>query len=325
LESIGKIIRDEAGKALSRDDVKCVLGYTPGYGFRVSPFFATSAEDTEKLIFSPLCTNNLTTYLTLQEKLPLPKGGKKDTRKIALFVKGCDSRAIAQLIAEGGISREELVVLGIPCGGTVDIGKLEAKFPQAVKVEVEEKGEKFIVKVDGESEEFPKEEFLLKKCFSCEYPNPKVADVLLGEEREKKKRDYGDISAFEKKSLEEKWAYWEAKFARCIRCYACRNICPLCYCDNCILDRLSPQWLRRSVNLSENTAFQLSRAFHLAGRCIGCGECERACPMDIPLGELNMKLEKDVRELFAYEPGINTEEKALLAQFKPEDKEDFIL
>lgn len=325
MENIGKIIRDEARKALSRDDVKCVLGYTTGYGFRVSPLFAVSAEDTERLIFSPLCTNNLTTYLTLQEKLPLPRGDKKDTRKIALFVKGCDSRAITQLIAEGGISRDELVILGISCGGTIDRGKLEAKFPQAVKAEVEEKGEKFIVRVDGKSEEIPKEELLLKKCSSCEYPNPLVSDVLLFEAKQKKKRDYECISTFEKKPTEEKWAYWEDKFARCIRCYACRDICPLCYCDNCILDRLSPQWIRRSVNLSENTAFQLSRTFHLAGRCIGCGECERACPMDIPLGELNMKLEKDVRELFAYEPGIDTEEKALLAQFKPEDQEDFIL
>ena len=92
-----------------------------------------------------------------------------------------------------------------------------------------------------------------------------------------------------------------------------------------MVDQLSPQWIRRSVNLSENTAWNLMRAFHLAGRCIGCGECERACPMDIPLTELNKKIEKDIKEMFDYTPGINAEEKPLLAMFKPDDPEEFIL
>lgn len=75
-------IRDEARKVIARDDVKYILGYTQGYGFRVSPFFARTAEDTERLIFSPLCTNNLTTYLTLQEKPALPKKVTLDKRKL---------------------------------------------------------------------------------------------------------------------------------------------------------------------------------------------------------------------------------------------------
>ena len=90
-------------------------------------------------------------------------------------------------------------------------------------------------------------------------------------------------------------------------------------------DQLSPQWLRRSVNLSENTAWNIMRAYHLAGRCIDCGECERVCPMDIPLNELNKKLEKDIKEMFDYTPGISAEEKPLLAIFKPDDPGEFIL
>jgi len=137
--------------------------------------------------------------------------------------------------------------------------------------------------------------------------------------------DFKKVNEFEKKPLKDKWEYWEKQFDKCIRCYACRNACPLCYCKECMVDQLNPQWVRRSVNLSENTAWNLLRAFHLAGRCIGCGQCERACPMDMPLMELNKKIEKEIREMFEYEAGVNAEEKPLLAMFKPDDPEEFIL
>ncbi len=91
------------------------------------------------------------------------------------------------------------------------------------------------------------------------------------------------------------------------------------------MDHLREQWVRRSVNLSENTAWNLLRAFHHAGRCIDCGECERACPMNLPLTELNRKVEKDVREMFDYVPGIDSDRKPLLVTYKPDDPEEFIL
>ena len=92
-----------------------------------------------------------------------------------------------------------------------------------------------------------------------------------------------------------------------------------------MVDQLSPQWVRRSTNLSENTAWNIMRAYHLAGRCIGCGECERVCPMGIPLTELNKKLQKDVKEMFSYTAGLSLDKKPLLAIFSPEDPEEFLL
>ena len=99
----------------------------------------------------------------------------------------------------------------------------------------------------------------------------------------------------------------------------------MCYCKKCIAEELRPAWIGRSVNLSENTAWNLIRAYHLAGRCIDCGECERVCPMDLPLRELNRKMAKDVFELFDYKAGINLDGKPVLAVYKPDDPEDFIL
>jgi len=166
----------------------------------------------------------------------------------------------------------------------------------------------------------------MDKCKTCEYPNPIIYDVIVGDEiKNPKKANYKEIESFEKKGLEDKWKFWENQFDKCIRCYACRNVCPLCYCKECMVDQLNPQWVRRSVNVSENTAWNIMRAFHLAGRCIDCGECERACPADIPLRKLNKKIEKDVLELFDYKPGVNVEDKPLLSMFKPDDPEEFIL
>ncbi len=323
-----KQLRDAVKKTISRDDVKYVVGYEQGsYGFEVAPYFVQKPGEEDKIIFSPLCVNNLAVYPLLEEKLPLRRGEEPDTRKIGLVVKGCDSKAVVQIIQEKGLTREDIVIIGIPCTGVVDLDKIKEKFPNQTKtVKVEDDGDKFKITINGKSQEIPKEELLSDKCKQCETPTPVISDILIGKEiKSTKKQDYKDLGALEKKELNDKWQYWEKQFEKCIRCYACRNVCPLCYCKECMVDLLSPQWIRRSVNVSENTAWNILRAYHLAGRCIGCGECERACPMEIPLSKLNKKLEKEVRELFDYIAGMDPEEKPLLAMFKPDDPEEFIL
>ena len=308
---------------LKKDDVKYAIGYEKGtYGARVRPLFALSPDDVDKFIFNPLCVPNLATYLTKEEKLPLPRGVTAEKKKIIIMAKGCDVRSIIGLIEEKGIAREDVIIFGIPCTGVINLKKLKKKLKGIAQVDdVTEKNGMYVVKSGAKTIEIPKEEIIATKCLTCEYPNPIIFDHLVGDEvKDIMKEEFKTIEEMENMPLEERWAYWEDQFAECIRCYACRNICPMCYCKTCKVDDLSPQWIRRSVNSSENTVYHLMRALHLAGRCISCGECERACPKGIPLTKLYKKMDKEVRRLFDYVAGTDEKELPVMAFFKPEDE-----
>jgi len=133
-----------------------------------------------------------------------------------------------------------------------------------------------------------------------------------------------DVAQLEDADRTERWAYWQNEFSRCIRCYACRQVCPLCYCTSCIAEKNRPQWIETSAHERGNFAWNITRAFHLAGRCVGCGECERACPAGIPLMKLNRKMAKEVRDNFhGYVAGYAFEGEALFAGHRPDDPDDF--
>jgi formate dehydrogenase subunit beta len=311
-------IQAEARKIFDTYDVQYILGYSnESFGIQPVPFFAKKKPDVNHLIFSPFCVNNLTMYLKNYE----------GNEKIGIVVKGCDSRSLIQLIIEKRIPRENLVIMGISCGGVIDQKKFQTKFPDVIgSVDVVEKDDLFIFTIAGKKHQVSKKEVLLEKCIHCEYPTPLLYDVLLGEKKQPfKSESYSDVKQIEAKSLQEKWNFWEKQFSRCIRCYACRNICPVCFCKECSAEQLNPQWLRRSVTISENTVWHLTRALHVAGRCTGCGECERVCPMSIPLMLLNKKMLKEVKDVFEYRPGISVDAKPLLAAYKPDDPEDCII
>lgn len=135
---------------------------------------------------------------------------------------------------------------------------------------------------------------------------------------------FDKIRELDKKSSEERWDFWMEHFNRCIKCYACRQVCPLCYCDRCIAEKNMPQWIETSSHPRGNLAWNLKRAMDLSGRCTFCGECERACPVNIPLNLVNQKLALVVKDAFGHKAGYDEKVHPPMIVFNMEDQEDFI-
>ena len=293
---IGEAIRNEAKRLLDEGQVSAIIGYTSARRKgSAQPIIITDASEADRLIFTPACVNNLTVYLTKAQKEFSSKG------KIGIVVKGCDLKALMGLIGESQVKREELYLIGVPC-----IGVLASTFQPDTPLT---------------------EESIASKCRECDAHLPVGCDFLPSRQPvipKLEKKYAAEIARLEALTPAERWAYWKERFSKCIKCYACRQVCPFCFCEECLCDRNKPQMVETSPRPAGNTAWHIVRAMHLAGRCAGCAECERVCPMDIPLNLLNRKMAKELKELFDYEAGFESLEKGPLTTFTEKDDQGFI-
>jgi len=307
----------EAARGLLRDGkAQVVIGFEPGsLPLRSRPCFIRKEKDIERLVWSGFCETNVARYL------PKRKG------KVAIVAKGCDSRALVELIKENQITRDQLVIIGVPCEGMIDRRRIEAEMGHELIVEAEEKEGSLVVRTADSEKILDRKEYLFEHCKACTHPTPVVYDVLLGQPPGPQEAldTFSDVDAFSALDREERWAYLVQETSKCIRCYACRNACPMCYCPECFVDASQPQWVGKSTGLSDTIIFHLVRAFHLAGRCVACGACEQACPMGVDIRKLNRKLQKDVMDLFHHEAGCSLDEVAPLATFRVDDPEPIMV
>jgi ferredoxin len=185
----------------------------------------------------------------------------------AVVVKPCDEKSLMVLDKDAQIERGKVHAIGMACAGV------------------------------GEP-----------KCTFCTARTPRFPDVAFGEPAGPVPPEvappnrYGALLAM---TLPERMTFWINQFERCVKCYACRQVCPMCYCETCIVDKNRPMIIDPAPGIKGNFAWHVARAFHLAGRCIGCGECSRVCPAGLDLAFVNIALHVAAHEEFGFEPGVD--------------------
>jgi formate dehydrogenase subunit beta len=309
-------LRQEAKALLEQNKVDWIIGFEPGsLKFTATPLITNDKSDTERLIISPFIFNNLADFLTGIEG------------RVGIVAKGCDSRSIVSLIQDNKIARENLVILALPCPGLIDLAKIEqltGKDRDELD-DISRDGDKITVTVDSQKKEFTAPQVLFDHCLACELPTPQEYDILLGEPRSpapETEVSGQNIAKLKETSPAERWQFWKDEFSRCIRCYACRNACPACFCQRCFVEESEPQWVMSIPRWQDNLIFQVIRNIHVAGRCTDCGECERVCPVNIPLRSLSREMYNIVGELFQFTSGMDREAQPLMAHYEQEEAEE---
>lgn len=307
---------ERARQLLESGEVARVIGWKKGeFYFDPTPASFESVAELDEFVYNGFCGANLSKYLIQASK----KEGKT-----AIFLKPCDSYSFNQLVKEHRIVRENIHVIAIECQGKLDIEKIKAKGVSAV-TEVEENGETVTVSSLYGETTLNKAEILLGKCATCKGKTHQVKDeeIILHEMPAPANNRFDEVAKLEAMTEDERFAFWREQLQKCIRCNACRNVCPACSCVKCVFDNpASGIAAKANDDKFEEQLFHIIRAFHVAGRCTDCGECSRVCPQNIPLHLLNRKFIKDIDALYGeYQAGETDEGKTPLTSYTEGDVE----
>ena len=306
---------ERAKELLESGEVARVIGWKKGdFFYDNSPASFESVEELKDFTYDYFCGANLSKYLIQASK----KEGKT-----AVFLKPCDTYSFNQLVKEHRIKRENIHVIAIECMAKLDIEKIKAQVDGIVTgVEVVEKDVK-VTTTSGEKTLY-KPDVVLVKCATCEKTHQvKDEEIILHERPARDVNRFEEVEKLEAMTADERFAFWKSQLQKCIRCNACRNVCPACSCIKCVFDNPA-SGIAAKANDSEfeEKLFHVIRAFHVAGRCTDCGECSRVCPQNIPLHLLNRKFIKDIDGLYGeYQAGETDEGKTPLTSYTEGDAE----
>jgi formate dehydrogenase subunit beta len=305
--------------------------------------------------------------------------------KIAVTTKPCDAMSIVELIKRKQIDRNNLVMIGVNCGGTLPPVKAREMIetfydldPDSVVKEEIAKGKLIIETADGTEKEIPIDDLedegfgRRTNCRRCENNIPVMSDIAMG--------NWGVIGPLAGKAtfvevfseigadildkaikagalkvqdpipkgveiranidkamvnLANKWQekdfgesgglittdQYMDEFAKCIKCYGCREACPLCWCKECAIESESDHWVGKGV-IPPSPMYHFVRMVHMVDSCTNCGQCEEVCPVDIPLAKMFHKINRNIQDVFDYRPGYDMEQKPPLSVIDKEPSEE---
>ena len=311
------ILVEKAVSLLENGTVDRVLGWKKGeFDYDITPAVFTSAEELGEFVWNDFCGANFSKYLIANTK--------KTQSKVLVFLKPCDTYSFNQLLTEHRFDREKVYAIGIPCEGMADINKIKAIAGDGIaSIECAENIKVSTIYSDDVTEIAPAS-VLAERCVNCKSKKHVAYDELLGEDGETLESNrFDEVERLEKMSADERFAFWQNELSRCIRCNACRDICPACTCEKCVFDNPAHSLENKApANSFEEKMFHIIRAFHVAGRCTDCGECSRVCPQHIPLHLLNRKFIKDIDNFYGeYQAGEEVGSRAPLVNYTTEDVE----
>lgn len=317
-------ITDTFASLLTRADV--LLGWGPGYDpLHCAPLFARTPEEASRIILDARAVQSLAPYLPSFLK-------EHPDERVAVLARPCQVRSITALAQEDLIDPGRLILVLFPCGGRLDINAVLKACPKAEIVETAKvDGGRLILGWAHEEASLPLEGVMNSGCARCtlreaaDLPVPAGCEVvrlnLPPASPSSSAPPEDPLKKFLEMAPKERWEFWKKEMSRCIRCYACRDACPMCVCrDSCVASSRNPHWLTEKDSVSDKLLFQIIHALHLAGRCSGCGECARACPMGIPVGLLKMQMNAVMDELFEYQAGIDPAAAPPLLAFRETEK-----
>ena len=305
---------------LESGEVQRVVGWKKGdLGYNPEPAYFETAEALKDFVYDGFCGANLSKYMIKACDLE---------GKTLVLLKPCDTYSFNQLIKEHRISKDKIYVIGVGCKGKLDIEKIKAMGIKGITaisgVEITDACDTINIETVYGNKTVVYKDAMLERCHVCKGKEHKVSDEIFFDSAETDDGDrFAGVDYIESLSPEEKFEFFQKELSKCIRCNACRNVCPACSCRKCVFDSTKFDADRKAnVDPFEESMFHIIRAFHVAGRCTDCGECSRVCPQGIPLHLFNRKFIKDINEFYGeYQAGAEVDERSPLTNFTFDDLE----